>query len=215
VSVPVAGGPADPSGRGSEPAGRADPVTVSVLVFAYGSNLLPARLQARTPLARLLGVAVAPGFRLGFCKRGSDGSGKCYLHADPSASTPGALYLYEGPPALMAAELAELDRIEGVGVGYERVPITVERASPGGSRLTCVAHTYMALPDAVIDGLVPYDWYRDLVLAGARHLGLPSQHCAAIRSVAVRPDPDAGRVAQARSILAGPPVLAGYGSALR
>ncbi|MFU8878007.1 MAG: gamma-glutamylcyclotransferase family protein, partial [Wenzhouxiangellaceae bacterium] len=47
------------------------------LYFAYGSNLLPARLAARTPSARIIGPAVLTGNRLAWHKHGVDDSGKC------------------------------------------------------------------------------------------------------------------------------------------
>ena len=46
----------------------------SSLYFAYGSNMLTARLHKRCPSARILGTAVAPGLVLRFWKRSKDGS---------------------------------------------------------------------------------------------------------------------------------------------
>ncbi|TNF88372.1 MAG: gamma-glutamylcyclotransferase, partial [Gammaproteobacteria bacterium] len=42
----------------------------SLYYFAYGSNMSPARLQARVPSARPLGVYRLKGHRLSFHKRG-------------------------------------------------------------------------------------------------------------------------------------------------
>jgi hypothetical protein len=47
--------------------------------FAYGSNMLTARLRERCPSARPLGLAAAPGYGVAFNKQGMDGSGKATL----------------------------------------------------------------------------------------------------------------------------------------
>lgn len=188
------------------PSGVPEPV----LVFAYGSNLLPARLQARTPSARVRSVAWLPGHRLAFDKRGADGSGKCHVVPAPGERVFGVVYSIDGP-----GELAVLDRIEGVGIGYRRVAVTVHcEPAQGGAAgraavpATCRAELYMALPEAIGEPLVPFDWYRELVLAGARHHGLPTAHCEAIAAVSCVTDPDGRRRALALSILTGPADLA-------
>ena len=53
-----------------------------VRYFAYGSNLVMARLRARVPVFGLIGPARLPAMRLTFDKRGSDGSGKANLVED-------------------------------------------------------------------------------------------------------------------------------------
>ena len=86
----------------------ADAMTL-VRYFAYGSNMLTARLQARCPSARPLGRATARGRRLAFHKRSDvDGSGKCDLvPADDGALVVGVVF------DLAADELPALDRAEG------------------------------------------------------------------------------------------------------
>ena len=47
--------------------------------FAYGSNMLTARLKARCSGAELVGRAFADGWGIEFSKPGEDGSGKATL----------------------------------------------------------------------------------------------------------------------------------------
>ena len=84
--------------------------------FAYGSNMLAARLLERIPTARRIGVAQLRGHRLLFDKRGSkDGSGKCHVESSNSPADQVWGVVYE----LHQQDRTVLDEIEGVGRGYE------------------------------------------------------------------------------------------------
>ena len=87
------------------------------LYFAYGSNMLPARLQARCSTARVIGTATAQNFELNFSKLGKDSSGKATLveSAIGGTVTPGVLFEIE------RIELHHLDQAEGAG--YWSAPI--------------------------------------------------------------------------------------------
>lgn len=151
--------------------------------FAYGSNLLSARLQARTPSATIVAQALLPGHTLRFHKRGSDGSGKCDAFA---ADTSGAALhgvVYE----ISSAELPDLDAAEGAGRGYRRTNVEVQ--TPTGQRIA--AATYIAT--AIDASLTPYDWYRALVLAGAIERRLPVECIERLRAITVTTDPDRAR----------------------
>ncbi|MEC4088465.1 gamma-glutamylcyclotransferase [Pseudoalteromonas rubra] len=135
-----------------------------ILNFAFGSNLTPARLQARLPAAQLLGTARLPGYTLGFRHLGQDGSAKCSIEPDDSAvaCVHGVLY------ALTEQEIAQLDRIEGEG--YQRQGVEVIRAC--GSRLT--AHCYIT--QQFYDDLLPFSWYLEHVLRGVQHHQFPASY---------------------------------------
>ena len=165
-----------------------------VRYFAYGSNMLTARLQARCPSARPLGLATARGRRLAFHKRSDvDGSGKCDLvPADDGALVVGVVF------DLAADELPALDRAEGRGQGYERREIVVEL---GGDRIAC--ESYVATD--IEPELMPYGWYRQLVLAGLLEHGAPAAYVEQVRQVAWRADPlpeRHGRLAAMRALAA-------------
>lgn len=166
------------------------------LYFAYGSNMLSARLTARCASARVIGTAVAAGYDIAFDKIGQDGSGKATLVRAETFVVHGALFnLDEG-------DLTVLDKIEGVGRGYDRRSIVVRHQD----RLE-QAVTYIA-PDASRDaGLLPFDWYCGLVLAGAYERRLPTDWIARLQKVASVPDPqtDRPRRVEAMRILAGCP----------
>jgi gamma-glutamylcyclotransferase (GGCT)/AIG2-like uncharacterized protein YtfP len=160
--------------------------------FAYGSNLHPERMRRRVPSAQPVGCAVLTGHLLRFHKHSlTDGSGKCDAHYTGRVQDRvyGAVY------SLAAAEKAALDAVEGPG--YEVAERVVIQA--GTQRAVFL---YRARPEAVLADLEPYDWYHALVVAGARHHGLPEPYIARIDSVATRADPDAERAARERTLLA-------------
>lgn len=145
---------------------------------AYGSNLHPLRLRARTPSAQLAGTAYLPDWSLRFHKRSIDASGKCSI-SQGSSGVWVAVY------RMSAADKQELDKIEGAGDGY--VDTTIEVPQFGD------CETYIAACSRVDEALQPYDWYRELVLLGCEELGLPPDYVRRIEKVAAMPDPDSDR----------------------
>jgi gamma-glutamylcyclotransferase (GGCT)/AIG2-like uncharacterized protein YtfP len=154
---------------------------VTVNYFAYGSNLLFARLHARTPSFRHLGIARLPNHRFSFDKIGGDGSGKCGIEQISREKTNrgnesgdheviGVLYRMD------KVEKTVLDEIEGVGHGYvdqEIAVVTHHGEIP--------AFTYY--PTRVDKSRRPYDWYKALVLEGARENSFPRHYLAMIESI--------------------------------
>jgi cation transport regulator ChaC len=161
-----------------------------VVYFAYGSNMWTARLRTRTPGCVPLGIATLPGHALRFHKRSNDGSGKCNAFAGGNDNeVVGVLFRID------PAELTELDRAEGAGAGYERAMVTVIDETGRSQKVL----TYLATPDYIDDSLKPYGWYKDVVLAGAREHGLPSDYIAdQIQSVEAVEDPDKTRDSRQR-----------------
>jgi len=138
--------------------------------FAYGSNMLTQRLAARCPGIVPVGAAALQGYTLNFSKVGRDLSGKATPVAQAGAALHGVLFHID------AADLAVLDRIEGVGAGYERVNVALHQ---DGAAETIEAVTYVATHTD--ERLRPFLWYRALVLAGAMQHALPEAHQALIR----------------------------------
>ncbi len=146
---------------------------MTLLYFAYGSNMLPARLKARCRSARFVGRAIAQNCDLSFGKRGRDGSGKATLTETSMAaiSTPGVLY------EIAHDDWLNLDHAEGSG--YERVdhfPILREVTSE-----PVTASTYIAR--SMESHLKPFDWYLALVLAGAQFHDLCADHRRRLREI--------------------------------
>nr|WP_321440397.1 gamma-glutamylcyclotransferase family protein [uncultured Hyphomonas sp.] len=139
---------------------------MSILYFAYGSNMLTERLRGRCPSAKPLGVAKAADRDLVFHKRSKkDGSGKATL-------TPGSGEAFGVLFELDPAEQPALDRAEGKGYGYERDDSFNVVLTATGK--TVRAQTYLATANAMDTSLKPLDWYRAFVLAGATQHGLPA-----------------------------------------
>jgi hypothetical protein len=164
-----------------------------VVYFAYGSNMLTARLRERMPSCRPIGIATLPGYALRFHKRSKDKSGKCNAFATGDDSVVIGVQFSFDP-----ADRAGLDAAEGVGSGYEHEIVTV--VNEQGRRRKVL--TYIATSDYIDDNLKPYSWYRDFVLAGAREHGLPSEHVANfIEAVVAVDDPDKKREREQRAKL--------------
>jgi len=152
--------------------------------FAYGSNLHPVRLTARVPSASLVGTTRLAGHRLMFHKRGKDDSGKCTLFRTGSEadSVFGAIYK-------MACEHKNiLDRIEGNGAGYIDHQIFVRHQE---QEYGCF--TYLAQQAYIMDNLLPYHWYKELIVLGAQYLQFPDDYIASIKAIASVEDPEEAR----------------------
>lgn len=159
------------------------------LYFAYGSNMLTARLQDRCPSAEVLSVGELPGYTLDFSKPSKDGSGKATprLHDDEVLS--GVLFCIE------CKELTALDKAEGQGKGYERKEVSVRQVP---SRIVSKAVTYFATCPK--PNLRPYDWYWALVLAGAKQHQLPKHHQMLIENTETAQDLNTEREARRNAI---------------
>ena len=143
------------------------------LYFAYGSNLKLARLRGRVPSAQVVTTARLHGYRLALDKRGSDGSGKANLCREPGSRVWGVVYGFG------LQDWAALDACEP---GYERIAVGVEA---GERRLR--AETYVAL--RLTREPVAFDWYKRLILEGAREHGLPDEWLERLERLPQRPDP--------------------------
>lgn len=158
----------------------------SFLYFAYGSNLHPARLAARTPSCHALGRAVLARHVLRFHKRGRDGSAKCdaWFTGDPTDRLYGVVY------RIARAERQHLEQAEDLGRGYDcgRVRVVM-----GQRTLTLL--TFRARPQALAPDLYPFDWYLAYVVSGARQHCLPAGYVARLERTPSLRDPDPKRAA--------------------
>jgi gamma-glutamylcyclotransferase len=168
----------------------------SIRYFAYGSNMLSQRLQARCKSASVSCIASVSGYRLALSKMSRDGSGKATIVADPTSRVCGVVF------NISSEDATELDRIEWRGKGCERVELTA-LTHPEGSSITVTA--YIAHEDFIDPGLKPYDWYRDLIVMGAQEHNLPADYVATLRAIQAPPDPEPARrtAHEARALLAG------------
>ncbi|MEO1206655.1 MAG: gamma-glutamylcyclotransferase family protein [Pseudomonadota bacterium] len=167
------------------------PAAHQAIYFAYGSNMMTTRLQARCTTARPIGVATLDGYNVGFNKQSSDGSGKAGLIEELGATTFGVAFTID------MSDLITLDRFEGTG--YARVSnlmIQMVRTQGGSAILPSAPIDAVSyLPRQITQGLKPYDWYLGLILAGCREHALPETYWSEIAQAAADPDPDPSRAA--------------------
>lgn len=157
--------------------------------FSYGSNMLRERLAARVGDSGYLGAAHLSGYRLGFIKRSTDGSGKCTLiEREHLHGVWGVVF------EMTDAQKLLLDGFEGSA--YE-----VKTVRPVLARTPVEAYTYIGRQQSLDPYLRPYTWYKDLVLAGAVQAGLPADYVGRIRSVSAFDDRDRDRDRENRRLI--------------
>ncbi|MGI9235680.1 MAG: gamma-glutamylcyclotransferase family protein [Woeseiaceae bacterium] len=148
---------------------------------AYGSNLHPLRLRERISSARLVTTSFLHNWSLHFHKRSNDGSGKCNILSGGSGVH---VAIFE----ISLEDKLALDKIEGLGSGYSNILLNLPEIGD------CVS--YIAEESYIDDSLVPYDWYKELVLIGARTHGFPADYLNRINSLPAHQDPDRYRRAR-------------------
>ena len=156
--------------------------------------MLTERLLVRCQSAQMAGIAFTEGYALEFSKRSNDLSGKATLNKvdEPKRRTYGVLF------EINNGDLPGLDRAEGEGFGYDRVDdFSVTFVADGKS---VHAKTYIASANYIDTRLVPYDWYKALVIRGALQHGLPTAYITSLRDVAPIEDPDLNRISRKQAI---------------
>lgn len=151
--------------------------------FAYGSNMSIKRLQKRVPDASFLTTGTVVQHSLRFHKAGTDNSAKC--DAFHTGAVTDLLWgvVFKMPNGQRPA----LDAAEGLGFGYDAKHVEVI-ATSGESHN---ALTYYAIK--LDSTLLPFDWYLNHVLIGAREAELPKDYVATIESVSYIVDHDRSR----------------------
>lgn len=144
-----------------------------ILYFAYGSNMSSVRLRSRIPSVKVVDQAYLKDRKVLFNKRSTDGSGKANLVESPGDVTWGVLY------EMNDSDVEQLDRIEK---GYQRIKIRVWQ--PDGETLEAVTYQSTQLTDDPI----AYDWYKDLLITGARDHHLPQDYIAYLEQLPAKPD---------------------------
>jgi hypothetical protein len=147
-------------------------------------------MKARTSSARPVAPAFLEGFALRWHKRSKDGSGKCSIEETGRREDHVWGVLYE----LSSEDKTRLDNIEGLGQGYGERRVTV---LSHGKTLPVLAY-YATSVDPHIR---PYQWYRELVVAGAREHGLPADYIRSLEVISAIDDPDKERAALACKVL--------------
>lgn len=151
--------------------------------FAYGSNMSAKRLHGRIGHCIKLGACRLDAFDLRFHKVSKkDNSGKCdaYYTGQGSDRVWGVLY------EVNSSQKVRLDRIEGLGYGYEERSLKVHLGSEMVDAVTYVATNIDA-------SLLPFSWYLRHVIEGAREGSLPDQYQEKLSGYLSIEDPDSER----------------------
>lgn len=163
--------------------------------FAYGEMMFSPQLQQIVTDVKCLGVAKVMGYRMYFHSRGlQDPSGKCNIvpTKDPNFEIYGVLY------EIPLEQRCLLDKAEGLGYGNQETTLKVFPAnidtetsliSPEG----VYAFTYIAHKDNVFEDLVPFNWYKEMIISGAKEHHLPQDYIHYLEQFASTPDPNVQR----------------------
>jgi AIG2 family protein len=163
-----------------------------MLYFAYGSNMCTGRLRRRVPSATSVRIAKLTGHSFRFHKRSTDGSAKsdAFETGNLSDLVRGVIFDID------EREKPELDRVEGLGEGYNEKSATVLDESGHEHRV----FLYIADANSIDNTLSPYSWYKRFVVDGARHHALPTEYVNIITAMPDLEDPDRQRDRRNRSI---------------
>lgn len=165
--------------------------------FAYGEKMFSPDLLALLPGAICCGVAKLMGYKLLFhCKGEADPSGKCNIipSKDPSSVVYGVLY------NITEQERCLLDQREGIGRRAEIIDVRVF-SWPSEKTEGEFAFTYIAHKDNIFEDLVPYQWYKDRVIEGAKRHCLPEEYIYSLQQIAAMLDPNIQRATKEKRYL--------------
>ena len=130
---------------------------MSFTYFAYGSNLWTAQMRSRCPSATPLGTASLEDWTVCYNKPSVDGSAKLNL-------VPAKHYRIEG--VLYEIDDDDREALDAAEPGYE--PIEVSVVAGDGSTIEARTYQWTGPPTSTL----PYDWYVEVALEGARQHGL-------------------------------------------
>lgn len=170
--------------------------SMGIKYFAYGEKMFSPQLYSVVPQAKCLGVAKLVGYKLFFHNRGyDDHSGKCNIVPVHDLACEVYGVLYEIPHE----ERCLLDKSEGLGYDKQEVSLKVyplvdhQPHGVGLSQSGVFAFTYIAHKDNIFEDLVPYSWYKELIISGAREHHLPSAYIHLLEQYACTQDPNVQR----------------------
>lgn len=160
-----------------------------MIYFAYGSNLCTARLEERVGPVEVLGTAVLKQHILRFDKESRDGSRKANaLHTGSENDIViGVLFKID------VGRKRDLDRAEGLGKGYALKEVDVLC----GDNIVR-AYTYYATDPKSTNENLPYEWYLELILSGAKEHNLPPEYIERLQAHPTKEDNDAKRAQKNR-----------------
>jgi hypothetical protein len=119
-----------------------------------------------------------PNWTLRFHKKSTDGSAKCNI-------VPSDQSVYFAIFDIDAKEKQLLDRVEGLNYGYEEIVVIIPEYGE--------CFSYVASESHIDESLMPYSWYKELVLAGLEYHQVPLGYVESVRAIAHQADVDTRR----------------------
>jgi gamma-glutamylcyclotransferase (GGCT)/AIG2-like uncharacterized protein YtfP len=144
----------------------------SMWYFAYGANMSSGVFEGRRRMRALdKRTGRLDGYRLAFNQPGIPWIEPAFanIRSDSEGEVHGVLW------KISAEDFATLDLQEGGGDAYERLTVQVDTALGAVEAYTYITHN-------VIPGLKPSGRYLDLLIGGARDVGLDSSYIAVLES---------------------------------
>lgn len=148
------------------------------------------RLQERVPSAKRLEVVTLKAHQLRFHMSSEDGSGKCDAFQTDNSEDIVIGALFE----INKNEKGVLDIAESLGYGYDEKLVCVQNDS--GEIFEAL--TYYAIKIGA--SLIPYSWYLNHVIIGAKETRVPADYLTLIESIEYMEDPDKERDAKQRAM---------------
>jgi gamma-glutamylcyclotransferase len=165
--------------------------------FAYGEKMFSPNVLKIIPGAINKGGAKIMGYRL-FChtQTQQDISGKCNILPvkDPTSEVYGVLY------EVTDEERCLLDKEHNLGCGAHVINLrvfTLENASTEEE----FAFTYVADKENVFEDLVPYSWYKEMMIEGAKENKLPEDYISFLQQMPAMQDPNIHRATKEKRYL--------------
>lgn len=162
--------------------------------FAYDDKMYTPVLNEILDEFTCLGPAYIEGHRLYFHKLSEkDKSGKCNIIKvnDLTEKVHGVLY------DIPARKKHLLDKAEGLGFGSQETTVKITTSS--GDNV--FAFTFIANTAYIMQDLVPYQWYKALLVGGAKEHQLPEKYINSLQAHASQPDQNPIRLEQAQKLL--------------
>ena len=124
--------------------------------FAYGSNMNPRRVEKRQMAFDAVASGKLHDYRLCFNKKRRDGAASANVMPEANATTEGLIYRLTDPE-----QIKMMDPYEDYPSHYDRQPLPILTNDGHVS-----AWVYIACPDYVVKGLLPFRWYLEHMLKG-------------------------------------------------
>ncbi len=155
-----------------------------MVLFAYASNMNMEEFHGNIPSARKLCNAYIPGYEFCFNKSGDDLSAKANIQpsANGAAKVWGVLISIGKEHEEHFHEDEELDLVQ------------VKCMCSAGD--VKEASVLISKPHAINNYLLPYDWYKQKIIAFAKLEKLPAEYIKQLEGMEAKKDPDAKRSAR-------------------